>query len=298
MGSGTCQGGYCGQLPVAAGTSCDDGSFCNGDAHCDGAFNCVGGSPIVCPETDNPCTTSVCSDSAQGCQDVPLDDGAECGTNDACVSNTCMSGACISRHLTDCTGTCADCSGECVDLHADLDNCGTCGHACEDLGKCLTTTCVPPGICLNTPVNCPGGDQCNTAACDPDTGCYLQPKTGASCTTEGSNNGTCGQDGACHPICPAATTCSSDGDCGAGKRCLNGACFTLVPFDLCSTECAFCDGGATFPGSGEYVCADLDFGIGVCSSNADCPSGSFCNSSLIGGPYVCTRPCPQPQAPV
>ena len=301
-GQGVCQQGYCVTLPKPAGTPCDDGSFCTSGDRCDGAGSCAAGAPVVCEESENPCTTSVCSESAQGCQDVPVDDGTECGTNDACVSNTCMSGTCVSQDLSDCTGACADCSGECVDLHADHDNCGTCGHACEELGQCFTTTCTQQGTCLDTPVTCPGGDQCNAAACNPDTGCFLQPKTGASCTTAGSNGGTCNANGICELICLPTVTCVVDGDCGAGKRCLNGGCFTEAAQGFCSNECSHCFGTSISLGSSTRVCSDIDFGIGACSTDAQCPLGSYCNPNVGSGiptdHFLCTRPCPQPAQPV
>src|SRR6478752_580793 len=237
-------------------TNCasDDGSYRNGDAHCDGPFNCVGGNPITCEESEKPRATSVCSEAAQGCQDIPLDDGAECGTNDACVSNTCMSGTCISQDLSTCTGTCADCSGECVDPQGDLDNCGVRGHVCEDFGQCLTTACVQPGICLKTPVACPGTDQCNTATCNPDTGCHLQPITGASCIFAGSNDDTCGADGVCNPICLGTESCSMDDDCSENQHCFNGGCFTRCAGSCSSTSCTSCQCAFPPDRSANFVC--------------------------------------------
>jgi len=141
------------QLPTAAGTPCDDGRACTVDAVCDGAFTCTGGAEVVCLETENSCTTSICSEAAQGCQEVPVDDSTECGTNDACVSQVCPSGACQSGQT-----------------------------------------------------NCPAGDQCDSADCDPGTGRYLQLLTGASCATAGSSGGSCNANGVCEPICLPTVT--------------------------------------------------------------------------------------------
>ena len=304
-GQGVCQNGYCVTLPKPEGTPCASGSFCTADGRCDGAGSCGAGGAVECEATGNPCTTAVCSEAAQGCVEIPLENGFACGTRDACVSHICMSGMCVSQHLTDCTGTCADCSGECVDLHGDLDNCGACGHACEDLGKCFTTTCTESGtdgVCLNTPVACPAGDQCHIAGCDPDTGCYLQPNTGASCATAGGNSGTCGSNGVCHPICPGTATCSTTEDCGANQVCWNGGCFTSCSGPVfCSTECANCY--CSIPPSFDQnarICADIDFYVGYCADNTDCPSGSYCNPNLFSGDsekrFLCTRPCSRPAA--
>lgn len=299
-GQGVCQSGYCVTLPKPVGTPCDSGLSCtNGDA-CDGAGSCGAGAPITCAETENPCTTSVCSEAVQGCVEIPLDNGVSCGAGDACADQVCASGSCIRVPKTSCSGNCADCGGACVDRNTDLDNCGACGSVCPDMGACLTVTCQAPGICLNTPVHCPAGDQCNTAACHPDTGCYLQPQTGASCRTAGGHTGTCGEDGGCHPICAGITACSSSEDCGTNQVCWNGGCFSRCSgAGNCNTECATCY--CSVPPSlnpNERVCADANFFIGPCAFDSDCPSGSYCNPNFVSGngekPNLCTRPCPEP----
>src|SRR3954447_3632467 len=54
-GHGTCQTGYCVQLPVAAGTPCGGEQSCVTSGVCDGAFACAGGgAPVICAETEDP----------------------------------------------------------------------------------------------------------------------------------------------------------------------------------------------------------------------------------------------------
>jgi len=153
-GQGSCQSGYCIQQPLAAGTTCGGGQSCLTSGVCDGAFTCSGaGAPIVCAETENPCTTAICSE-ASGCQEVPADDASICTTSTG-DDGTCSGGTCVAICPAGATclfsnfgfpnaqGICAD--GECI--------CKPPGGACNCNDITTFAGCCSGG-CLCTPGTC------------------------------------------------------------------------------------------------------------------------------------------------
>lgn len=84
----------CVLVDAASGLACDDGDVCTVGTVCQQGV-CAGGSAIVCPDDDNPCTSTVC-DPADGCAFVAssadCDDGDPCTLNDACKDGVCSGG--------------------------------------------------------------------------------------------------------------------------------------------------------------------------------------------------------------
>ncbi|MFC1654613.1 hypothetical protein ACFL2F_02305, partial [Myxococcota bacterium] len=147
-------GGKCNSnVPLLAGTACDDGLACNENEDCDGAGVCGGGSASVCNDgvacTDdscveptgciftpndslcaddgNPCTVSVC-DQFLGCQINNRPNGTAC-TIDTCNS-TCLNGVCngcVCLSDADCVDAdpctvdvCDIAAGSCVDHYVEV----------------------------------------------------------------------------------------------------------------------------------------------------------------------------------
>ena len=289
-GHGVCQNGYCAQLPAEAGTPCDDGLACSANAVCDGAFTCLGTS-VVCAETENPCTTSVCSESGGGCQEVPIADQTSCGTGDACTDYVCASGNCLAVPSTACTGNCAVCGSACVDLDADPNNCQSCGHICDGGSDCTIATCND-GICGTAPANegmtCGTGDACHDLICSSGS-CVHVPST--ACT---GNCHVCGD--ACVDLDTDPSHCQTCGNvCITESRCMAPAC----NLGICGTTPTN-EGGVCVATSGGV--ADIGFCTdGECINT--CPLGDTCRFDLdwvedvtgycVGGGCVC-RPTGMP----
>jgi hypothetical protein len=147
--------------------------------------------------------------------------------------------------------------------------CGGVCTTCPTGGTCSGTTCVCPA----GKVNCSGTCQqcCSNSDCPNFQECF---------------KGTCG-------------FCSSSNPCPTGYTCENGGCFKSCPNPSFFTPCGTCTANCTcwFNSSGAGgFCVDAGFGIGRCSSDADCPQGTFCSLFSSGGlpPNLCTRPCPCP----
>jgi hypothetical protein len=248
-GAGVCQSGYCAQLPVAAGTSCDEGLFCNGDSVCDGAFSCVPGSEVICPDTENPCTANVCDESARGCIEVVANEGQSCG-GDRCEPDFCRSGACVTEPVI-CTPSVNFClvtacnaqNGQCEDVVQVGQPCVTGGG---QNGFCdAQAACVPSETCTDgikngseTDVDC-GGGSCppcaNGKMCGINADCESNRCLSGFCVdagptcTDGIKNGNetdidCG--GIC-PKCANGKMCGIDADCDSGN-CVGGIC-TICP---------------------------------------------------------------------
>ena len=119
-----------------AGTQCgSDGDVCNGQETCDGSGNCIAGTPLICPEDDNPCTVAAC-DPAGGCVQVPVADDTTCNGTGVCVASQCL--AC-GRNEEVCNGQCRKKSS----YNGDDRNCGACGSICPDTHVCKGGFCRP-----------------------------------------------------------------------------------------------------------------------------------------------------------
>ncbi|HLK88947.1 MAG TPA: hypothetical protein VKZ18_03580 [Polyangia bacterium] len=126
--------GSCGMMPLPDGTSCSDGNACNGEETCQAGV-CTPGAAPTCAATD-PCTVGVC-DPVNGCATAAAPDGTSCSLDNA--SGTCSSGVCgapmCTSGFSDCDGNAANgCETSVLD---DVNNCGSCGHAC--LPSCQAT---------------------------------------------------------------------------------------------------------------------------------------------------------------
>ncbi len=93
------------------------------------------GTPLICPEDDNPCTIAAC-DPAGGCIQVPVADNTTCNGTGTCVAGQCM--AC-GRNEEVCNGQCRKKSS----YNGDDRNCGACGRVCPDTHVCKGGFCRP-----------------------------------------------------------------------------------------------------------------------------------------------------------
>ena len=187
--------------------------------------------------------------------------------------------------------------GSCDDLTSDVDNCGSCGDACQapDHGVplCNSSQCdyacpLPYAKCYGGfCVNCapPHGysscanDTCVWDGCDPG---YTQ--CGSQCVDlsgDGTNCGTCGH------ACQANSTCSG------------GACVCNSGYSLCNGVCVVESNDAHNCGACGNVCPGADDGTGSCSggtcvcNSGYCPKNGACvsESSDVDNCGSCGHSC-------
>ena len=298
IAAGQCQNAQCqGLSPTNEWLSCDGGNgVCVG-----GTCDAVAGSPIGAACTSaGTCATQICADDGQCC-DVACT--GEC--------NTCLSGTCEAKPITETcsTGFC-DGNGACdnsVPLLAD-------GAVCTAGSECSSTICTDDGYCCATTCvgecnSCSGGTcavvsagyPCNDAPggvaglCDGNGACEaaaVGKALGEVCTVFGecastfcSDDGVCcNQDcrdgcGTCDNLGSAKGTCIPDANgtaCGAtecvgGGQCQNAQCQGLSP----TNEWLSCDGG-------NGVCTG-----GTCDPNAGSPIGAACSSPGTCATNIC-----------
>lgn len=216
----------------------------------------------------------------------------------------------ISQDCTETPGRTECDPGVCVDLNQDPENCGGCGHACDE----------------------PDRPYCVAGDCQERCGVPGQPLCGGRCVSLdsdpehcGSCDRVCGGDtplchnGACVPICEAQcgdacpdfqTDPSHCGGCGiactAGRRCDGGTCVSdeLCPGQvLCDGECrdapCECDNGEAVCqiAPEAFECADLsqddhncgDCGI-ACGPEQECVDG-LCVAECGEGLTACGDAC-------
>lgn len=130
----TCQTQGNGCTAYNAGSACGAHQACTGTAP---GAQCTCTADPTCTSASNVCTgttLTTCAKDAQNC--FYAVSSASCGTNQTCSMNAC---ACKSGF--------ASCSGACVDTTSDVNNCGSCGHACPTVASpsamaCISGTCT------------------------------------------------------------------------------------------------------------------------------------------------------------
>ena len=234
----------CAQIPVEAGTACDDGNGCTaGDSCFDGA--CVAGALT--------CDCFVDSDCAS------FEDGDLCNGTLVCApDNTCMLDPdtvvqCDPGLGSDCLANeCNGDTGECA-LVPVAD-----GAGCDDGELCTSGDSCLGGECVGVPISCDDGNVCTDDLCDDFTGCKhlvnIQPcEDGNPCTdndvckvgkcqggspTECDNGNECTEDG-CDPVLgcthfPLEGPCNDGNACTKSDKCVAG---------VCTGSALYCDDG-------------------------------------------------------
>ncbi|MBI5548694.1 MAG: hypothetical protein HY901_32840 [Deltaproteobacteria bacterium] len=256
---GACGGGFCSDESGFAdspfgycGPGCGDGS-CDGDEHCS-----------TCP--------------------------ADCGSCLWCGDGTCTSTGADAEDCDSCPDDCNACP-TCGDKICDLsEDCASCARDCG-CPWCGDGTCNGSETCADCELDCGAcPDTCGNGACDPgedcascasDCGIPGMPACAGECDPLAANPG-CAANQACLPttqgqpyweafdigngVC--ASGCATDGDCGAGNRCLRLAGVDLT--GVCGSECV--PGGAGCAGT----CLALSPGgaVGACLPGPSCDPGA------------------------
>ena len=160
-------------------------------SNCDGCGH-------VCPQSAS-CRASTCTaGGAQAtCGDGGCASGLACAGGYYCGRLVCppgeVGGSCAVSATANQAGTC--CDGTCADLRFDDSNCGACGAACADGGRCVDRGCLP--------VDCPAAGR--------GAGCAIA-------SDGGSSHGLC-CDGKCVDFSSDPLNCG-----GCGVDCASGIC--------------------------------------------------------------------------
>ena len=201
-----------GCLQTSQAGACDDGDACTvNDACTDGS--CTAGSLLNCAD-GNPCTTDGC-DPELGCQnpnnDGPCDDGNLCTDKDACVDGACVHGeslGCADGDICNGDETCNPALGCQPGSLPNLDDGIACTvDVCDSETQTITHT---PNSGL-----CPEAGTCETAVCDPQSGCGTEMTlnccgNGVTENGEECDDGNAVEDDGCSSNCSGQVYIYSD----------------------------------------------------------------------------------------
>jgi hypothetical protein len=157
-----------------------------------------------------------------------------CGT--VCVSGLCVNGLCCPPGTITCNNSC--CDGTCLNGTTCCPTGQTCGTTCCPAGQvCLNgTTCCPTKQACGTTC-CPAGMICQNRQC-------VVPPCPSGCFNPCNQSGTCycnitteGTSACVQPICLTGP-CASSAECPPGSICSNQGCCGSQPFciPLCNTS--------------------------------------------------------------
>jgi hypothetical protein len=178
----------------------------------------------------------------------PASPGGGVAPSSICCPRT-SSGYCTSYSSATCCGSSATCLGGSCCANANV-----CGTVCLS-APCNSSQCETCDSSSGTCVGCPSGHTCQNGTC---------------CT---NTYGTCSGNGDC-----CSGTCCQGTCCGSGQVCLsNGSCatpncsvFNCLSFCVCASDTS----GAEYCTTGGYS--------GDCTTDKDCPRGSFCGENDFG----------------
>ncbi len=246
-----------------------------------GVQRCEGGKLVALKPAQLP-TQEICDGLDNNC-DKRVDEGFDlqndsrncggcgilCAGGAACQQGKCPGGTMTDGGVGGMGGNLAICKNSaggpnCVDLFHDVENCGTCGHACPTTQYCASGVCgTPPSI------TCPVGFlACGDLAAGGKTFC-ADPKSDAR------NCGACGN------VC-------------ASLNCQNGVCATSTSTDGGATM-AGADAGAC-PASTPYMCPNGGGGSYCTDFVHDANNCGACGKVCAGGLACVQGTCGQPAA--
>ena len=267
-----CTAGVCGKMPLADGTTCDDGLFCTSTDVCTAGV--CAGSAKVCPEVVG--TSSSTSSTGAG--------GAGSGTTTSGAGGGPANPPLDACHVWSCNEAQKVC--EVIP--------GKSGIACSSGDACTVgETCAPDGTCGNgAPKDCSSlNSECATGTCTPGVGCELVPTPGFegilcnggnTCATSKCSAGKCNivtainTGGACNDglNCTINDKCQPNGFCGGAPKCTAPTPCIIATCDEAANICAL-----TAKIVGE-PCA-----TNACSAGQTCDANGTCNGGVVALTY-------------
>lgn len=267
---------------------------------------------LACIGTECPAPWATCSTGPSfKCQTNLLNDpencgacGVSCGNYDATnMASRCIQGACTFEcevkdngaglhQFANCNSLLDD--GCEVDLSADHDNCGACGHACDEGENCIRGMCGCPsgktdcnGECVDTDFDNANCGACGTVCPKPSKftkdPCGIAPPH----TQRGCGVGECG-----HLVCQGAF---KDCDHDLGLECDSNGCESDTNTDPnnCGACGKKCDPGQECRNDGNGAqCVDPCEKSGL----TQCPFGCYDLASDTSNCGACGNYCPLPDA--
>ena len=230
--------GICKPVPeCTVDADCDNGFFCDGAETCDAAGICQPGTPVDCDDGVG-CTVDTCDETIDACVNTP--DDASCDDNNVCTGietcdpvNGCQAGTPLN---------------------------------CDDGELCTTDSCVPLTGCANDAVQCPAGEQCDSAdgICKPVPECTVDADCDNGFFCDGAE--TCDAAGICQPGTPV--------DCDDGVGCTVDTCDETSDTCANTPDDASCDDGDVCNGS--ETCDPVN----DCQAGTplNCDDGDFCTN--------------------
>ncbi|HOX42296.1 MAG TPA: proprotein convertase P-domain-containing protein [Myxococcota bacterium] len=259
----------CGSSALPDGTACEDGAYCTEGDTCL-AGSCAGGAMRGCDDL-NPCSSDVCNEAIDSCENPPVVDGTPCEDGQFCTTgDVCSGGGCQGGGARDCS---------------DGDQCSA--DACDDDADQCAHVPVPDGTVCTDGRFCTLGESCTGGVCG--GGLARDCQDGNPCTADQCNDATSTCD---HPreqdglpcddgqYCTLATQCQA-GVCSGGSfvDCSDALDCTLDSCDEQANACA--NDAAALDGAG---CDDGEF----------CTVADTCNAGTCGGslnPCDDSNPC-------
>ncbi len=192
--------GFCEVVPLANGTSCDDGDACTLADTCytPGVPNalpvCAGGMTVSCASlAAQPCVVSaICNHQTGNCDVLYANPGTPCNIFNA--SAPCpLVGVCTTNGLCVVPGSycaqppqsclvaeCVSPGGACVNNNVPN------GHICSDGSACTSGDVCLSGSCIGSPIVCTPLSVCQAVVgCSPGTGCvFVNVADGTPCSLD------------------------------------------------------------------------------------------------------------------
>jgi subtilisin-like proprotein convertase family protein len=244
------------------GTVCDDGAYCTMDDVCSDGV-CGGSTARDCND-GNACTSNVCNETVDSCENLPVVDGTPCDDGQFCtVDDVCTAGSCVGPNARDCS---------------DGDQCTS--DACDDVADGCVNANVPDGTVCSDGLFCTLGETCTLGVCGGGSG--RDCTDGNPCTIDSCNDTT----STCDHVNEADGSVCDDGRfCTLNDVCATGVCTgTLNPCDD-SNGCTLdsCD-DATSQCVNDQTAMD---GAG-CDDGEFCTVADTCAAGICGGsPNLC-----------
>ena len=307
--------------PFASACDANDLLVCLADGSAFERTPCAAGTRCIADVAGAACEAPICTPGASTCADSQtLSICATDGFSEELIpcepGAVCSAGVC--RATTVCTPNALSCVG------GDAYRCNATGTANTLADTCTATEVCSAGACVSTagrcttgldcpalPTSCDGnvrvsfraGGSCVAGTCDYSavvrrTNCELAGQVcddaTASCVTPACTltEADCPGDlPLLDPIACTCVACLSDGDCTGGQICSAGLCVGGGTGG-CTTNAQCTEQAIALGGTAEGASCDLNTGtcftLSTCGAgdifNAECPSGTTCQTSpLIGG---------------